>query len=139
MHDLSIYSAAADELSPTSYLGPRAISNLFRGGKGTSGLSSLRLEEGSCDGGGEVEAASSLSRIMAARWPKERIGLGGGAGANMGEGGDSIGGSGGKGIRGGGTGAGMEILAVVRYAGCGGGVAADSSVSNGSSPPQMGP
>nr|GFC95228.1 hypothetical protein [Tanacetum cinerariifolium] len=32
----------------------------------------------------------------------------------------------------GGTGAGIEILAVVRYAGCGGGVAADSSVSNGS-------
>nr|GFD17755.1 hypothetical protein [Tanacetum cinerariifolium] len=31
-----------------------------------------------------------------------------------------------------GTGAGIEILAVVRYAGCGGGVAADSSVSNGS-------
>nr|GFD63512.1 hypothetical protein [Tanacetum cinerariifolium] len=53
----------------------------------------------------------------------------------MGEGGDSIGGSGGKGICGGGedqgdnsesvhagigTGAGMEILAIVRYAGCGG-------------------
>nr|GFD50773.1 hypothetical protein [Tanacetum cinerariifolium] len=31
-----------------------------------------------------------------------------------------------------GTGAGIEILAVIRYAGCGGGVAADSSVSNGS-------
>nr|GEX54539.1 hypothetical protein [Tanacetum cinerariifolium] len=31
-----------------------------------------------------------------------------------------------------GTGAGMEILAVVWCAGCGGGVAADSSVSNGS-------
>nr|GFC30442.1 hypothetical protein [Tanacetum cinerariifolium] len=74
---------------------------------------------------------------------------GGGAGANMGEGGDSIGGSGGEGICGGenqgdngdaggvdiarslitfesvhagiGTGAGIEILAVVRYAGCGGG------------------
>nr|GFD35850.1 hypothetical protein [Tanacetum cinerariifolium] len=30
--------------------------------------------------------------------PKERIGLGGGAGVNMGEGGDSIGDSGGKGI-----------------------------------------
>nr|GFD26254.1 hypothetical protein [Tanacetum cinerariifolium] len=72
-----------------------------------------------------------------------RIGLGGGAGANMGEGGDSIGGSDGKGICGGsedqgdngdtggeniarslttsesvhagiGTGDGMEILAVVR-------------------------
>nr|GFD10845.1 hypothetical protein [Tanacetum cinerariifolium] len=60
-------AAAADELSPTSYLGPRAISNLFRGGK-----------------------------------PKERIGLGSGAGANMSECGDSIGGSGGKGICGGG-------------------------------------
>nr|GFD40735.1 hypothetical protein [Tanacetum cinerariifolium] len=31
-----------------------------------------------------------------------------------------------------GTGAGIEILAVVRYAGCDGGVAADSSVLNGS-------
>nr|GFD15057.1 hypothetical protein [Tanacetum cinerariifolium] len=90
-----------------------------------------------------------------------RIGLGGGAGANIGEGGDSIGGSGEKGICGSGedqgdngdaggediarslttsesvhagigTGAGIEILAVVRYAGYGGGVAADSSVSNGS-------
>nr|GFD41631.1 hypothetical protein [Tanacetum cinerariifolium] len=39
---------------------------------------------------------------MAARLPKERIGLGGGAGANMGEGGDSIRGSGGEGICGGG-------------------------------------
>nr|GFC59889.1 hypothetical protein [Tanacetum cinerariifolium] len=93
--------------------------------------------------------------------PKERIGLGGGVGANMGESGDSIRESGGKGICSGGedqgdnvdaggediarsiatselvhagigTGAGMEILAIVRYAGCGGGVAADSSVSNGS-------
>nr|GFB39439.1 hypothetical protein [Tanacetum cinerariifolium] len=31
-----------------------------------------------------------------------------------------------------GTGAGIEILAVIRYAGCGGGVAADLSISNGS-------
>ncbi|GKG34501.1 hypothetical protein Tco_0437197 [Tanacetum coccineum] len=30
-----------------------------------------------------------------------------------------------------GTGAGIEILAVTRYVGCGGGVATDSSVSNG--------
>nr|GFC53455.1 hypothetical protein [Tanacetum cinerariifolium] len=107
---------------------------------------------------------------------KELIGLGGGAGANIGEGGDSIGGNGGKGICGGGedqgdngsssssssgcisksdsgtysgnwvigeassayvhssigTGAEIEILAIVWYARCGGGVAADSSVSNGS-------
>nr|GFD62900.1 hypothetical protein [Tanacetum cinerariifolium] len=56
------------------------------------------LAEGSGNGGEwEVEAASSLSRIMAARQPKERIGLGGGAGDNIGEGGDSIEGSGGKG------------------------------------------
>nr|GFD34931.1 hypothetical protein [Tanacetum cinerariifolium] len=33
--------------------------------------------------------------------------------------------------------AGIEILVVVRYAGCGGGVAADSSVSNGSHPQHM--
>nr|GEX18647.1 retrovirus-related Pol polyprotein from transposon TNT 1-94 [Tanacetum cinerariifolium] len=107
--------------------------------------------QGSCDGGEwEVEAASSLSRIMAARYPKERIGLGGGAGDKMGEGicgggedqGDN-GDAGGEDIAkslttsesvhaGIGTGAGIEILAVVRYAGCGGGVAADSSISNGS-------
>nr|GFB10666.1 hypothetical protein [Tanacetum cinerariifolium] len=31
-----------------------------------------------------------------------------------------------------GTGDGIEILAIIRYAGCGGGVATDSSVSNGS-------
>nr|GFD41156.1 hypothetical protein [Tanacetum cinerariifolium] len=55
-------AAAVDELSPTSYLGPKAISNFFRGG----------------------------------------------------------------------TGAGIEILAVVRYAGCGGSVAANSFVLNGS-------
>ncbi|GJR86688.1 hypothetical protein Tco_0210699 [Tanacetum coccineum] len=91
--------------------------------------------------------------------PNERMGLGGGAGDNTGEGGDS--GSDGEGIWGSGedhgesgddggvdiarslatsasdhngvgTGAGIEILAVTRYARCGGGVAADSSVSNGS-------
>nr|GFD49057.1 hypothetical protein [Tanacetum cinerariifolium] len=49
-------AAAADELSPTSYLGPRVIYNLFRGGKVTSGLSSLRLAEGSCDGAVENES-----------------------------------------------------------------------------------
>nr|GFD50943.1 hypothetical protein [Tanacetum cinerariifolium] len=52
-------AAAAYDLSPTSYLGPRAIPSFFRGGKVTSGLSSLRLAEGSCNGGDEVEAASS--------------------------------------------------------------------------------
>ncbi|GKF53488.1 hypothetical protein Tco_0160398, partial [Tanacetum coccineum] len=86
-------------------------------------------------------------------------GLGSGAGDNTGEGGDS--GSDGEGIWGNGkdhgesgddggvdiakslatsasdhtgvgTRAGIEILAVIRYAGCGGGVAADSLVSNGS-------
>ncbi|GKF60828.1 hypothetical protein Tco_0177614 [Tanacetum coccineum] len=68
------------------------------------------------------------------------MGLGGDAGDNTGEGGDS--GSDGECIWGSGenhgesgddgTGAGIEILAVTRYEGCGGGVAADSSVSNGS-------
>nr|GFD40193.1 hypothetical protein [Tanacetum cinerariifolium] len=38
-----------------------------------------------------------------------------------------------------GTGAGIEILAAVRYAGCGGGVATDSSVSNGSVVPALAP
>ncbi|GKB87658.1 hypothetical protein Tco_0959930, partial [Tanacetum coccineum] len=84
-----------------------------------------------------------------------------GKGGDSGSDGDGIGGSGGKGIWGSGeehgesgddgrvdiarslatsasdqtgvgTGAGIEILAVTRYAGCGGGVAAGSSVSNGS-------
>ncbi|GKG25748.1 hypothetical protein Tco_0398894, partial [Tanacetum coccineum] len=34
-----------------SYLGPRAIPNLFRGGKVTSGLSALRSVESRCKGG----------------------------------------------------------------------------------------
>ncbi|GJY48264.1 hypothetical protein Tco_0438220 [Tanacetum coccineum] len=90
---------------------------------------------------------------------KETIGLGRWCGDNTSEGGDSS--SDGEGIWGSGedhkesgddggvdiarslatsasdhtgvgTGAGIEILAVTRYARCGGGVAADSSVSNGS-------
>nr|GFD51426.1 hypothetical protein [Tanacetum cinerariifolium] len=60
-------AAAADELSPTSYPGPRAIPSFFQGGKVTSGLSSMRLEEGGCNGGDEVEAASARSRIIEAR------------------------------------------------------------------------
>ncbi|GJU74813.1 hypothetical protein Tco_1266218 [Tanacetum coccineum] len=40
--------------SATSYPGPRAIPNLFRGGKVTFGLSSLRLAEGSSNCGDEV-------------------------------------------------------------------------------------
>ncbi|GKA27118.1 hypothetical protein Tco_0713286 [Tanacetum coccineum] len=84
-----------------------------------------------------------------------------GSGGDTGSDGDGIGGSGGEGIWGSGddhgesgddggvdiarslatsasdhtgvgTGAGIEILAVTRYAGCGGGVVADSSVSNDS-------
>ncbi|GJW71920.1 hypothetical protein Tco_0128837 [Tanacetum coccineum] len=70
-------AAAADELSPTSYLGPRAIPNLFRGGligpRGggipDDGASDLVGE--SMNGGGngrewEVDAASALIRIIAA-------------------------------------------------------------------------
>nr|GFD55231.1 hypothetical protein [Tanacetum cinerariifolium] len=95
---------AADELSPTSYLGPKAISNLFQGGKVTSGLSSLRLAEGSCDGGGEDQGdncdagGEDIARSLTT---SESVHAGIGARA------------------------GMEILAVVRYGGCGGGVAAD--------------
>ncbi|GKG17794.1 hypothetical protein Tco_0372092 [Tanacetum coccineum] len=94
MPDLLIHSiyktiAAADELSLTSYARPRAIRNLFQGGKVTSGVSSLRSVESKCKGGvpddgaaglvwesmmgggngseWEVDAASALSRIIAAR------------------------------------------------------------------------
>ncbi|GJY36944.1 hypothetical protein Tco_0422322 [Tanacetum coccineum] len=56
-----ILAAAADELSLTSYLEPRAIPNLFQGGKVTSGLSSLRLVEGSSNGGDDVGAGMGKS------------------------------------------------------------------------------
>nr|GFC14385.1 hypothetical protein [Tanacetum cinerariifolium] len=56
--------AAADELSPTSYPGPRAIPSFFQGGKVTSGLSSLRLAEGSCNGGDEVEADKESEAVV---------------------------------------------------------------------------
>ncbi|GJT85134.1 hypothetical protein Tco_1066851 [Tanacetum coccineum] len=76
-------AAAAAELSPTLYLGPRAITySLFRGGRLTSGLSSLCLAE---DGNNRGDG-------------------GGGAGANIGDGGnggkdgDGIVGNGKKGI-----------------------------------------
>nr|GFD06877.1 hypothetical protein [Tanacetum cinerariifolium] len=39
--------------------------------------------------------------LTSSKVPKERIGLGGGTGANIGKGGDSIGGTGGEGICGG--------------------------------------
>nr|GFD49440.1 hypothetical protein [Tanacetum cinerariifolium] len=80
---------AADELSPTSYLGPRAISNLFRGGgdsiggsggKGIYGGGEDQRDNG--DAGGE-DIARSLTTSESVH-----AGIG--------------------------TGAGMEILAVVR-------------------------
>ncbi|GKB69679.1 hypothetical protein Tco_0931091 [Tanacetum coccineum] len=49
-------AAGADKLSVISYLGPRAIHNLFRGGKKTSSLSYLWLVEGSSKGGDDVGA-----------------------------------------------------------------------------------
>ncbi|GKA47474.1 hypothetical protein Tco_0740357 [Tanacetum coccineum] len=108
-------------------------------------MSSLRLAEGSSNGGDEVGTNMGKGD-----------GLGGGAGVNTGEGGDS--GSDREGIWGSGedygessddggvdiarsletsasdhtgvgTGAGIEILAVTRYAGMGVGEAADSSFS----------
>ncbi|GJX09440.1 hypothetical protein Tco_0199299 [Tanacetum coccineum] len=54
-------AVGADELSPTSYLGPRAIPNLFRGGKVTSGLSALWLVESRCKGGDEVGSGMGKS------------------------------------------------------------------------------
>ncbi|GJS52685.1 hypothetical protein Tco_0626047 [Tanacetum coccineum] len=82
-------SSSRQAPSPTSYLGPTAIPNLFRGGKVTSGLSALRLVESKCIGGvpddgtsglvweimmgggngseWEVDSASALSLIIAAQ------------------------------------------------------------------------
>ncbi|GJZ52691.1 hypothetical protein Tco_0607576, partial [Tanacetum coccineum] len=50
-------SSGADELSPTSYLGPRAIPNLFRGGKVTSGLAGGRDDTGK---GGDTGSGDSI-------------------------------------------------------------------------------
>nr|GFB28481.1 hypothetical protein [Tanacetum cinerariifolium] len=87
--------------------------------------------------GHDLERMPSLNSIVRAFASLGHdLGLGGGAGDNIGEGGNSIGGSVHAGI---GTTAGIEILAIVQYAGCGGGVAADSSVSMALSPPRMGP
>ncbi|GKA10678.1 hypothetical protein Tco_0690111 [Tanacetum coccineum] len=132
-------AAAADELSPTSYLGPRAIPNLFRGGKVTSGLSSLRLVEGSSNGGDEVGTdmgkGGGIPDDGASDLPNERMGLGGGDGDNTGTGddtgsggdtgsdGDGIEGSGGEGIWGSG-----EDHGESGDDGCGGCVAQDISL-----------
>ncbi|GKB13051.1 hypothetical protein Tco_0846974 [Tanacetum coccineum] len=158
----------------TSYLGPRVIPNLFRGGKVTSGLSSLRLAEGSSNGGDEVGIGMGKGGGIPDDGASDLVGesmkgggLGGGAGDKTGEcgycgsDGDDSRGSCREGIWGSGedheesgddggvdiarslatstsdhtgvgTGARIEILAVIRYAGCGGGVVADSSVSNDS-------
>ncbi|GJT83784.1 hypothetical protein Tco_1058126 [Tanacetum coccineum] len=85
-------------------MGPRAMLIPIRGGRVTSGLSFYDRSEGSNSGwdmklepdvGKVVVHCLSIIRIVAARYPNERIGLGGGA-VNTGEGGDS-----GKGIWGG--------------------------------------
>ncbi|GJU19732.1 hypothetical protein Tco_1153074 [Tanacetum coccineum] len=94
-------AAAADELSHTSYPGTRAIPNLFRGGKVTSGLSSPRLAEGSSSGGDEVGTdmgkGGGIPNDGASGLVGESMeGSGGGTGDNTGEGGDS--GSDGEGI-----------------------------------------
>ncbi|GKB57231.1 hypothetical protein Tco_0913417 [Tanacetum coccineum] len=127
-------------------------------------MSSLRLAEGSSNGGDEVGTdmgkGGGIPNDGASGLVGESMkGGGGGAGDNTSKGGDSS--SDGEGIWGSGedhgesgddggvdiarslatsasdhtgvgTGAGIEILAVTRYAGCGGGVATDSIVSNGS-------
>ncbi|GKG14187.1 hypothetical protein Tco_0353787, partial [Tanacetum coccineum] len=54
-------AVGADELSPTSYLGPRVIPNLFRGGKVTSGPSALQSIESRCKGGDEVGSGMGKS------------------------------------------------------------------------------
>ncbi|GJW55879.1 hypothetical protein Tco_0099964 [Tanacetum coccineum] len=111
--------------------------------------------EGSSNSGDDVRAGMGKG---------DGDGAGTGKGGDSGSDGDGIGGSGGKGIWGSGedhresgddggvaiarslatsesdqagvgTGAGIEILAVIRYVGCGGGMVADSSVSNGLSHP----
>ncbi|GKG18903.1 hypothetical protein Tco_0376002, partial [Tanacetum coccineum] len=82
---------------------PRALPNFFRGGKVTSGLSYLRLAEGSSNGGDEVGTdmgkGGGIPNDGAPGLVGESMkggGLGGGAGDNTVEGGDS--GSNGKGI-----------------------------------------
>ncbi|GJV00110.1 hypothetical protein Tco_1329380 [Tanacetum coccineum] len=96
----------------------RADINSSSGGKGNFGSVSLRLAEGSSNGGDEVRTDMGKG--------------GGGEGDNIGEGGDS--GSDGDGS-GGSGGEGVELNrnpSYHRYAGCGGGVAADSSSLEGS-------
>ncbi|GJS31343.1 hypothetical protein Tco_0491963 [Tanacetum coccineum] len=141
----------ADELSPTYIQGPRALipKPLRCVCKVYSGLSSLRLTEGSSNGGDEVgtdiDKGGSIPNDGASSLVGESMKGGSnsrewqGSGQDHGESGDdgrvdiarslATSASDHTGV---GTGAGIEILAVTRYAGCGGGVAADSSVSNGS-------
>ncbi|GKF61820.1 hypothetical protein Tco_0181874, partial [Tanacetum coccineum] len=54
-------AAGADELSPTSYLGPKVKHNLFQGGKQTSGLSAPWSVEGSRKDGDEVGSGMGKS------------------------------------------------------------------------------
>ncbi|GKA32836.1 hypothetical protein Tco_0719203 [Tanacetum coccineum] len=54
-------AAAADELSLTSYLGPKAKHNLFRGCKQTSSLSAPWSAEGSSKDGNEVGSGMGKS------------------------------------------------------------------------------
>ncbi|GJV10140.1 hypothetical protein Tco_1351681 [Tanacetum coccineum] len=109
-------AAAADELSLTLYLGPKAIPNLFRGGKVTLGLSALRSVESKCKGGVLDDGASDLvweSMIGVDNGFVMEVVVGdntstgddtssggegiSGSGGDIGSG-DSIGGSGGEGI-----------------------------------------
>ncbi|GKB41365.1 hypothetical protein Tco_0886307 [Tanacetum coccineum] len=54
-------AAIANELSPTSYLGPKAKHNIFRGGKQTLGLSAPWSVEGSSKDGDEVGSGMGKS------------------------------------------------------------------------------
>ncbi|GJT32132.1 putative ribonuclease H-like domain-containing protein [Tanacetum coccineum] len=91
--------ALSDLVCRTSYAGPRAIPNLFPGGKVTSGLFSLRSVDSKCKGCVPNDGAAGLV------WESMKGGgLAGGDGDNTGtgddtgSGGDGIGGSGGEGI-----------------------------------------
>ncbi|GKD43651.1 hypothetical protein Tco_1268296 [Tanacetum coccineum] len=106
MPDLHIYSGNKIIVCPktssrSSSSSRRALFDLskYKGGVPDDGASGLVWESMMGGGNGskwEVDAASALSRIIAARYPNGPIGLAGGDGDNTGTGDDT--GSGGKDI-----------------------------------------
>ncbi|GKF09997.1 hypothetical protein Tco_0044221 [Tanacetum coccineum] len=89
---------AADELSLTSYVGPRVIPNLFQGGKVTSCLSSLWLVESKGKGGVLDDGAAGPMWESMMGGGNGSTGDDTGSGGDTGSDGDGIEGSGGEGI-----------------------------------------